>query len=323
MSKVSDDRDFIKKYISENEEVLSTEMKKKSCEDDFSYINTFLKYRPKTEESGIRRKIRNLSTINILYSVYFAFRKLDKKFIKKIEKIKDELSGRNDIFVSVLEFMENSDIVYDDLYFWHPGLKYSDVFSLIVDIIPNIVDLYKNYLVESYILGINPRIRILDVLKNRFNKNLGDFDVIHQDLVLFKLNTENNTSTEYEEIFNVGIKRKEKGIMKCKKRIQKDLEKIISKNFRIVTAYFWKNGDEEEECCDEAFNLIGGVELVKKYSEDVDLVLCPSLSYINLTINGKKLTVKMYSFNDLLTKNDRSKAFWINNEVVNEYWEYI
>jgi hypothetical protein len=323
MSKVSDDRNFIKSCISENGDIVSIEMKKKSCEEDFSYLNTFLKYRPKTEESGIRRKIRNLSTINILYSVYFAFKKLDKSFIKKIEKIKDELSSRNDIFISVLEFIENNEIIYDDLYFWHPGIKYSDVFSLIVEVVPNIVDLYKNYLVESYILGMNPRIRILDVLKNRFNKNLGDFDVIHKDLVLFKLNTENNTSTEYEEISNVGIKRKEKGLMKCKKRIQKDSEKNIKKNYKIVTAYFWKADDEEEEVCDEALNLIGGVDLVKKYTEDVELVLCPSLSYINLTINGKNLTVKMYSLNDLLTKNDRSKTFWIDSGVINESWEYL
>lgn len=322
MSKVSDDRNFIKNCISENGEMFFGEMKKNTCEEDFSYMNTFLKYRPKTEDSGIRRKIRNLSTINILYSVYFAFKKLDKNFIKKIEKIKEELSSRNDIFVSVLEFMENTEIVYDDLYFWHPGLKYSDVFSLIVEIVPNIVDLYKNYLVESYILGTNPCIRILDVLKNRFNKNLGDFDVIHKDLILFKLNTDTNTSTDYEEISCIGIKRKEKGIMKCKKRIQKDLTNI-KKSYKIVTAYFWKDCDEEEETCDESLDLIGGIDLVKKYTDDVDLVLCPSLSYVNLTINGKNLTVKMYSLNDLLTRNDRSKMFWMNNGVINEFWEYL
>lgn len=321
MSKVSDDRNLLKKCILENENLIVDDMKKKSKEDNFSYINTFLKYRPKTEESTIKRKIRNLSTINILYSVYFAYKNLDKNFIKKIEKIKDELSNRSDIFISVLEFTENSEIVYDDLYFWHPGLKYSDVFSLIIEIIPNILDLYKNYLVESYILGTNTRLRILDVLKQRFNKNLGEFDVIHKDLTLFKLNNDYNEITEYEEISNIGTKRKEIGFLPCKKRIQKD--KKIKRFYKIVTSSFWKFNDEEEEFCGEVCKLIGDVDLIKKYDENIDLVLCPSLSYVNLTINGNNLTVKMFILNDLMTKNERSKIYWIEKKVINENWEFL
>jgi len=320
MSKVSEERELIKKYFYSNE--LSDLEMKKGLNDQFSYINTFLKYRHKSEESQIKRKIKNLSTINILYSVYISYKNIDKSFIKKLEKIRNELSTRSDLFEAVIDFLENNEIIYDDLYFWHPGLKYSDVFSLIYDLIPNIVEEYKIYLVNNLILGLEPKTRILEVFKNRLNKSLDDFDIINKDLVLFKVFQDLYSNHENED-FALGIKRKEIATRKSIRRPHKNLTFNVLKFYKIVTAYFWKENDLEEENCEEVLNMIGGVDLKRDYNKDIELVLCPSLSLIEIEIKGKKINVKMAVLNDLIVQNNRSKNFWMLNGVINKNWEFL
>ncbi|WUR03923.1 uncharacterized protein VNE69_06236 [Vairimorpha necatrix] len=311
MTQVSKDREFLRKFSYTEKEM------KKNLNDKFSYIETFIKHKPKIQESRLKRKIRNLSTINILYSVYLSFKKIDKDFINKIEKIKTELEKREDLFPSVLDFLDNNEIIYDDLYFWHPGLKFTDIFALIIHLLPNIVNDYKKYLIRQLILGLEPKTGILNIFKKRLSKNMGDFEVIKKDLLIFKIYQDSSFCAEYEEINSVGIKRKEISKNSKKKIFKK--EKI----FKIVTSAYWKDEEKEEENCEEIINMIGGVEINKNYSKDIELVLCPSLSFVDVEIQGKNIVVEMNVLNDLITKNERSKEYWISEGIINEKWEFI
>ena len=69
--------------------------------------------------------------------------------------------------------------------------------------------------------------------------------------------------------------------------------------------------------------MIGGVDLKRDYNKDIELVLYPSLSLIEIEIKGKKINVKMAVLNDLIVQNNRSKNFWMLNGVINKNWEFL
>lgn len=283
MSQVEKDRKSLKEY-------------QMSKQNKFSYIDTFLKYKCKTQESSvIKKKVGSLSTINILFSVHEGFKKINKDFYKKLESIRKILAGREDLASSLIELIERIDVVYDDLYSWYPGMKYSDPWSYFVELVPNIIHEYKSYYTRTLLLRDKPKEKILEVLRNRMSKSLADFDVINKDMFLFNLDQEES------EV----------------KRVKKDGEIFTN----IVSRNYWS---DEDVSIDESTLMRLGISKKKvKYNEDIHLELNNSLSIIEVEINCKVFRLSLVEFNDLLTQNNRSKKVLMNLKIIDDYWNVI
>ncbi|EOB14788.1 hypothetical protein NBO_15g0001 [Nosema bombycis CQ1] len=71
MSQVEKDREFLRK-----------ERSFKPSESNISYINTFEKHKFKKQESTIvKKKISNLTTINILFAVHEGFKNMNQRVL--------------------------------------------------------------------------------------------------------------------------------------------------------------------------------------------------------------------------------------------------
>lgn len=146
----------------------------------FSYI-PFIKSQ-KTHEKSV--KLNKLSALNILVYLEESFQKSDKHILKKLESIKQELLGRTDLFLSVLKYLENKK-VRDDVFYWTPGYKISNIFCFIVDLIPNFIHLYKEYCIEKIVCG-KKFYDALNFIKERFPEEYEHFNLINMDLSMFK-----------------------------------------------------------------------------------------------------------------------------------------
>ncbi|EQB61502.1 hypothetical protein NAPIS_ORF00924 [Vairimorpha apis BRL 01] len=148
-----------------------------------------------------------------------------------------------------------------------------------------------------------------------------NFEIINKDLLLF--NIENNAfCTGFEEIEPLRIKRKDKGKLEINKKIQKENFPAYNTFYKIVSGSYWTVEDDFDEC-NEVLDIFGSIEKCKKYNDDIDLVLLPSISYIDIIYKEKLITCTMVQMNDLIVKNNRSKKFWIENEVINSNWDYL
>ncbi|KAF9756186.1 hypothetical protein NGRA_3280 [Nosema granulosis] len=278
MSQVEEDRKTLREYkINKNE-------------NNISYIGTFLKY--KTNESTvIKKKISSLSTINILFSVHEGFKKINKDFYKKLDSIKKVLIVREDLTSSLIELIERIDVVYDDLYTWYPGLKYSDPWSFFIELVPNIIYDYKNYYTRSLLVGEKPKEKILDVLRNRMSKSLIDFDIINKDMFIF--NMKDNSEV---------------------KRSKKLVKNIVSENY-------WTEDDKNIE--NGTLDLIGVSTRCIKYNKDIVLEINNNLTIIELEINSKLFRLSLVEFNDLLNNIERSKQSLINLKIIVSEWNVV
>jgi hypothetical protein len=229
-------------------------------------------------------KIKNMSTRNILYALSESFKNINTRTIKKLEQIKEELRTRGDLFTAILEHIESVEALEDDLYSWYPGLKTSDIFSFFLELVPDLLELYKSYYIESVILLRPPKVRLLDIFKDRLGKNMQCFDVIEKDQAIFK---------------NLASKLPRQGL--------------------ILTSSYWT----EEEACDEVAKLMPEVQERVRLNKDVSAEISHSLSYAEVIVNGRELVVPFTRLNDLMTKNDRSLEFWMKTGVVNEKWEEL
>ncbi|KAM0680169.1 hypothetical protein GINT2_001552 [Glugoides intestinalis] len=156
-------------------------LRNKTTEDfNFSYI-PFIKTQ---KTCGKSLKLTKLSAFNILVYLEECFEKSDKHVLKKLESIKQELLGRPDLFLSVLMYLENKK-VHDDVFYWIPGCKISNIFCFIVDLIPNFIHMYKEYCIERIVCG-KKFYDALNFIKGRFPEEYEHFNLINMDLSMFK-----------------------------------------------------------------------------------------------------------------------------------------
>ncbi|EOB14789.1 hypothetical protein NBO_15g0002 [Nosema bombycis CQ1] len=166
---------------------------------------------------------------------------------------------RDDLTYSLIELIERIDVIYDDLYSWYPGIKYSDPWSYFVELIPDIVQEYKNYYIRALLARDKPKDKILEVLKTRMCKGLGDFDVINRDMFMFNLDQDESE-------------------VKRLKKPGKVIKNIISKTY-------W-NEEDSFNISQHTFNIIGAPHEKIKYSEDINLELNLGLSMIEIEVNA-------------------------------------
>jgi len=146
---------------------------------DFSYI-PLLQSKPSTRA---RVKLSKLSTLNILVYLEEGFQKSDKHMLNNIERIKREVARREDLFEAILNYLENKK-VRDNLFYWTPGYKISNIFCFIVDLLPNFVGLYKEYYIERVVC----RKKLCDAstfVKERFSADYEQFNLMSIDLSMF------------------------------------------------------------------------------------------------------------------------------------------
>lgn len=149
-------------------------------ETGFSYI-PFLQ---QSKTTGNRVKLSKLTTLNTLIYLEEGFRKGDKYMLNNIEKIKKDMIQRADLFEAVLKYLENKE-VRDDLFYWTPGYKISNIFCFIVEILPNFVQLYKEYYIEKIVCKLN----FYDAskfIKERFRNEYEQFNLMGLDLTMFE-----------------------------------------------------------------------------------------------------------------------------------------
>lgn len=233
---------------------------------------------------SIRLKMRGMSTRNILFAVDESFRNVDKKTIRRLERIKDELVRREDLFASILEHMETVEIMEDDFFSWYPGFKTCDIFGFFLELVPNLLDVYKEYFITTLILQRLPKRKILDVFRSRLSRNMQCFDVIERDLDLFD-----------------------------------EVSRNALDGGRIITPSYWSSGEDR---CEEVMKFFPHIKERACLTPDIYVELFHPLSYAEISINNKEMVVSFVQLNDLLTKNDRSLEFWMQAGVVDKDWRY-
>lgn len=171
----------------------------------------------------------------------------------------------------------------DDLYCWYPGLKYSDSFSFILSIYPDLFHDYKKYYTSSLILLEKPKTRVMEVLREKSSKNMEAFDIISIDLDIFRQQYEGG--------------------------------RIVS---RIITASYWS--EEEDIKCDKVVEYFGLNTVIQLENKNIEAEICCRLSYVEIEIDGENLKVPFFRFEDLLNSAPRSVEFWRNLGVDKTEW---
>ena len=234
------------------------------------------------KDNKVPFKYEKLSTTNLLIFLEESFNNSVKSVLKKLDKIEKILLKRTDLFFSVLKYLENKQI-RDDLFYWSPGYKVSNIFSFIVILIPNFPKIYKEYYVKNLICN-RVFINVIHFLKERFPEEYETFTLINYDLNVFKdcispnLWFEPTNELEY-------------------------FEKTTSNSENILSVF--------------------GISKVIEISEDLEGYLAPLVSYFEFEIYGKVFLVNLLNFNGLINKNEKYKDWWILNGLTLEEWECL
>lgn len=166
----------MKEQIEQDRKILKGKTKNN---EGFSYIPLLTSKRVVKN----RVKLSRLSTLNILVYLEEGFQKSDKHMLNNMERIKKEILQRSDLFVAVLNYLENKK-VRDNLFSWTPGYNISNIFCFIVDLMPNFVKLYKEYYIERVVCK-KPLCDVSTFIKERFSVEYEQFNLMATDLLMF------------------------------------------------------------------------------------------------------------------------------------------
>ncbi|UYI26558.1 hypothetical protein J0A71_02g03870 [Encephalitozoon cuniculi] len=291
MEEIERDREVVRRMKKFDKEAVEAACNESLKSKRISYIPNLVSMgtiepAKKDGKSGVLSlKIRNMSTRNILFAVSESFRNINKKIIKKLGRIKEELSRREDLFECIVDHVESMDRIEDELFSWYPGLKTSDILSFFLELMPDFLEAYKKYFVRSLVLQQPPKKKILKALRDRLHKNLQCFDIIERDLELFE-----------------------------------EFSSAILPGGRIITSSYWC---EDEDRCEDALKFFPQLEDRMALTPDVCIELFHPLSHAEIQINGRDIAVSFVQLNDLLTRNSRSIGFWMKEGIVDKDWRYL
>lgn len=227
-----------------------------SQQNGFSYIPYLFK-RSKAMEKQ-RLNMRSLSTIELLKKIENIFNSSNIKAIKRLSIFKNELVSRNDLFESAMQFLHKRN-VEDDLFYWTPGCKIDNIFSLIAEIIRDFPEKYKIYYIKNIVLKSAEYYDCLNYIKERHKSEYEQFKMIQKDMGMFD---------------------------------------------NCVTSIYWI--DENAERYDDVLGLPSRIDIC----DDLEGVLVPEISYIEILIGPKSLLTTVYHLNNLIRKCHRSKGYW-------------
>lgn len=136
-----------------------------------------------TSNAKTSLKLSKLSSLNILYYLEESFKRGDKFVLKHLDRITGELRCRSDIFQTVMVYLQNK-AVRDDLFYWLPGHRVSNIFCFIAQVIPDFIEKYKKYYVEMVVSG-RRYYDVLHFIKGRYEHEYPQFRIMEMDLELF------------------------------------------------------------------------------------------------------------------------------------------
>ncbi|EED44668.1 hypothetical protein EBI_27482 [Enterocytozoon bieneusi H348] len=206
-------------------------------------------------------KLSELQTIDILYLC-------EKKnnFSKSMISL---LKTKDDLFISALQFLSKKTI-YNELYYWKPQRKITNIFTFIQHLIPNFCILYKIYLNRSFAIGL-PYINILHFIKEKYSiSEYEEVDSLLNDIFKFK----NRYITYPNWVENTTV----------------DLE---SKTWNLYDYFILPEGHYTISNVNQIFK----VPRVKRITKDIKTEIIPKLSYIEFICNNKKYMMTLDEFN--------------------------
>lgn len=246
----------MKEQIEKDRETIRNKTTK---DETFSYL-PFLQSQ-KTSKTTV--KLSKLSTLNILVYLEEGFQRNDKHMLNNLERIKKEVLQRGDLFEAILQYLENKR-VRDDLFYWTPGHKISNIFCFIVSVAPNFIQLYKDYYIEKIVCG-----RVFydasNFIRERYSADYEQFKLMEMDLTLFKKCISAQTWTGETTVLKPG-------------QIE-ILEKLEIPRFIDI-------------------------------SSDIEASIVPLASFIDLEINGRKITVRLDRLIGLIEKDEKHRKYW-------------
>lgn len=147
----------------------------------FSYLK-YLKSREK-ESLNLNKTLKMYNTLEILYFLEDGFIMGNKKILKNIGEFRIEISKRADLFESILQFLDDKKIG-SKLHFWLPGHDINNIFMFLVEIMPDFVERYKNYIIKPVIIGQKYK-NCFEFIKKIFNKDYSTIKIMKDDLDIF------------------------------------------------------------------------------------------------------------------------------------------
>lgn len=238
-------------------------------QQEFSYLLFFASNKALTP----RLNLAKLSTINLLVFLEESFKTGDKYIMRNLDKIKRGMTERKDLFLSTLKYLENKKI-RDEMFYWTPGYKISNIFSFIVELIPDFIVQYKEYYIK-HVVCKKEYYNALHFIKERFSSEYENFKLIERDLLLFNHCISSQVWLDENSV------------------------RIVSRK------------------CTDFLNILETYDIC----EDLEAILAPSASFIEVTVFGKLYAVSICNFDGLLNKNLEVKEWWIKNGMTEEEWE--
>lgn len=219
-----------------------------------------------------RINLNKLSTINLLVFLEESFKNSDKTILKSLDKIKKEIIKRTDLFISTLKYLENKKI-RDEMFYWAPGYSISNIFSFIVELIPDFVVQYREYYVK-HVVCKTQHFNVIHFIKERFASDYEYFNLIDKDLMIFD---------------------------------------------HCISSYAWVDEGSNKKITRKSADYLG-IEQSLEICEDLNAILSPSASFVELTVFGRLFVSNLSNFDGLVNKDLKVKDWWIKNGLTVDEW---
>lgn len=252
--------------------------------EGFSYLSLFLGKKKQKEKV----KLSKLGTVNVLIYLEESFLKCDSYVLGNLDKITKELLSRSDLFISVLKYLENKK-VRDDLYYWMP----KDV---------NVNTKTQNLATKeptsifSFIVSLLPNFP--QMYKSYFTESVicgrsffDAFNFIHEKF-----------PNEFEN-FSLMI--------------------LDLKMFKhCISDHAWVDNFNKKQISEQTLHLLESPAYLN-ISDDIEAIICPEVSFVDISIGNKSFVVSVSHLNGLMTKDLACKPWWLANGLSEDEWNLI
>ncbi|OQS54915.1 hypothetical protein EHP00_970 [Ecytonucleospora hepatopenaei] len=223
-------------------------------------------------ERSKKKKInwRTLKTINIL-NLCEEQQLFGKKYL---EFLQDE--RKEELFSNILEFV-NSREVKDELYYWEPGKKVTNIFSFLKILLPNFAQLYKIYLSRCFTTNVDP-VYPDSFLREKINKvEYEEIEMLFNDREIFK--NKYITRPEWLEYWDEKL----------------DFDSFYSYQYNNFASSDYKNFDKTHFEI-HPLNFLEKIPDIKSVSEDLECELVDELSFVNFNIDNVEYLMSLKEF---------------------------
>ncbi|KAL0265877.1 UNVERIFIED_CONTAM: hypothetical protein PYX00_011594 [Menopon gallinae] len=217
-----------------------------------------------------------------------------QRFQREIGKIGGYLKARDDLFQAFLLFVENRR-VKDDLYYWHPGIEHTNIFSFVCDLLGDVSSLILLHVTRSLIVDSTAPWSLVEMLEARLSPSVhSQISVMARDIEVFKDEAGGQAP-------------------------RNNLPTAESTEFRrvIVSHAYWTDA----KCRPFSF-----FEIEQPVHSDRKYFPCSCLSMVEVEFVGRErvvVLVTLKAFEDLLLKREDSKPYWVRLGIVDEDWEFV